>query len=65
MYNEGKRELVSAIISPLVWMVIAVFFIAQGFVNPENAKIYWDVALINIVASVLSFFISYKLVFKR
>lgn len=63
--QEGRRELISAIISPVVWIVVAAFFVTQGFVKPEQAGIYWNIALIGIIAGVINFFISYRIVFGR
>ena len=60
-----RAEFVRTILYPLVLVLLASFFVGQGWVNPEHVKILWDVIIIQVIAGLLTLGIYYYFLAKK
>jgi hypothetical protein len=49
-----KIETVRLLLYPIFLVLVAIFFISQGWVTPEQAGIVWAVIIIQTLASLLA-----------
>lgn len=54
-----KIETIRILLFPIFLVLVAAFFISQGWVTQEQAGIVWNVIFIQIIASLLSIGVYY------
>ena len=63
LYREGKREVVSAVVGPILYAAVTMLFISLGF--EERIGTIWLVVSAGAVSGLLDFFLSYFVVFRE